>query len=97
MVLHLMQQREFIGGEAYEYYPLTKHIVRAIGVCGTRPTFKYTRIEITGTMERLASGETIEQLVAGYNGRVSQEAILEAMQLITSQFITSLPQLEPVG
>jgi uncharacterized protein (DUF433 family) len=94
-MLPLMREKEFVGNDIYEYYPLSNHVVRAIGVCGERPTFKYTRIEITGAMERLASGETIEQLVVGYNGRVTQEAIMEAMQLITTQFITSLPQLEP--
>ncbi len=34
---------ETIGGELYQYYPLGKHVVRAIGVCGGRPTFKFLR------------------------------------------------------
>jgi hypothetical protein len=38
---------EVVGGELYQYYPLGKHVVRALGVSGGRPTFKYTRIEIT--------------------------------------------------
>jgi uncharacterized protein (DUF433 family) len=74
---------EYVGGEIYQYYPLGKHIVRAVGVCGTRPTFKYTRIEITGTLERLAAGEDMDDIVSGYAGRVSHEAIAEAMQLVT--------------
>lgn len=72
---------ETVEGELYQYYPLGQHVVRAIGVCGERPAFKYTRIEITGTLERLAAGETIDELVAGYRGRVSREAIMEAMQV----------------
>ena len=36
---------ELVGGEPYEYYPLGDHIVRTIGVCGGRLTFKYTRID----------------------------------------------------
>jgi uncharacterized protein (DUF433 family) len=51
---------EVVGGELYQYYPLGKHVVRALGVSGGRPTFKYTRIEITGTLERLAAGEDID-------------------------------------
>lgn len=86
---------EIIGGEVYQYYPLGDHVVRAPGVCGGRPTFKYTRIEITGTLERLAAGEHIDDIVSGYRSRVSKEAILEATQLVTHQFIDSLPQLEP--
>ena len=49
---------EIVGGESYQYYPLGAYVVRVVGVCGGRPTFKYTRIEITGTLERLAAGES---------------------------------------
>lgn len=85
---------EMVGGELYQYYPLGNHVVRAIGVCGGRPTFKYTRIEITGTLERLAAGEGIEEIVKGYRGRVSREAIIEAVHLVNTQFIKTLPELE---
>ncbi len=85
---------ENIQGEPYRYYPLGEHIVRAVGVCGGRPTFKYTRIEIAGTLERLAAGETLDELVAGYRGRVSRSAIIEAIHLVTQRFIKSLPDLQ---
>jgi uncharacterized protein (DUF433 family) len=87
---------EIVGGEPYQYYPLGQHIVRAIGICGGRPTFKYTRIEIAGTLERLAAGETIDEIVEGYRGRVSCDAIHEALNLVTHRFIESLPELETV-
>ena len=86
---------EMIGGESYRYYPLSDFVVRAPDVCNGRPTFKYTRIEITGTIERLAAGEHIDNIVDGYAGRISKEAILEAAELMTIQFINSLPQIEP--
>ena len=88
---------EIVGGEPYLYYPLGDYIVRAMGGCGGRPTFKYTRIEITGTIERLAAGESLEAIVEGYGGRVSREAILEAVRVVTTQFLITLPELEPVG
>jgi uncharacterized protein (DUF433 family) len=84
---------EVVGGELYQYYPLGEHVVRAIGVCGGRPTFKYTRIEVTGTLERLAAGESLDDVVAGYRERVSREAILEAGRIVTKQFLTTLPEL----
>lgn len=87
---------ETVSGEVYQYYPLGEHVVRAIGVCGGRPTFKYTRIEITGAIERLAAGEHVEDVVQGYQGRVSREAILEAACLVTEQFLNALPTLESV-
>lgn len=83
---------EIVGGEPYQYYPLGEHVVRAVSVCGGRPTFKYTRIEITGTLERLAAGESIDDIVAGYRGRVSQAAIREAVELMTAQFLRTLPE-----
>lgn len=86
---------EIVGGEPYQYYPFGEHVVRAVGVCGGRPTFKYTRIEITGTLERLAAGESIDDIVAGYRGRVSHVAIREAVELMTAQFLRTLPELEP--
>ena len=85
---------EVLGGEPYQYYPLGDYVVRAVGVCGGRPTFKYTRIEITGTLDRLAAGENLEQIVEGYQGKVSREAVIEAVRLVTAQFINTLPKLE---
>lgn len=73
---------EIVGGESYQYYPLGDHVVRAIGVCGRRPTFKYTRIEIIGTLDRLAVGEHLDDIVKGYRGRVSREAVIEALQIV---------------
>jgi hypothetical protein len=33
-------------------------------------------------------------IVRGYRGRVSHEAIIEAIRLVTSQFIKTLPELK---
>ena len=79
---------EMVAGEPYQYYPLGEYVVRAPGVCGGRPTFKYTRIEITGALERLAAGEHADTIVAGYQGRVSHAALLEAAQIVTAQFLS---------
>ncbi len=88
---------EMVSGESYQYYPLGEYVVRAMGVCGGRPTFKYTRIEITGALERLAAGESIDEIVQGYRDRVPQAAIQEAARLVTTQFLKTMPDLEPVG
>ena len=73
---------ETIGGEPYRYVALGKYIVRAFGVCSERPTFKYTRIEVAGTLNRLAAGETLDSIITGYAGRVSQEAVQEALEIV---------------
>jgi uncharacterized protein (DUF433 family) len=73
--------REMVGGEWYEYFPLGKFVVSAPGVCRGRPTFKYTRIEVAGVLERLAAGHDIEALIRDSRGRLSREAIAEAAVL----------------
>jgi hypothetical protein len=47
---------ETVGGEPYEYYPLGEYVVIAPGVCGSEPTFKYTRINVEHALGRLAMG-----------------------------------------
>jgi len=71
---------ERVGDELYEYYPMGEHIVRAKGVCGGRPTFKYTRIEVSGILARLTT-ESIDAIVEDYEGRISRPAIVEAIQI----------------
>ena len=86
---------EVVNGELYQYYPLGEHVVRAPGVCGGRPTFKYTRIEVAGALDRLAAGEPLDAVVGGYGGRLSREAVLEALRVVTAGYLQALPELEP--
>ena len=72
---------EVVNGEVYQYHPLSEHVVRASGVCGGRPTFKYTRIEVAGVIDRLAAGEPLDEVIGGYRGRVSREAVMEARRM----------------
>jgi uncharacterized protein (DUF433 family) len=96
---------ESVKGEPYQYYPLGEHVVRAVGVCGGRPTFKYTRIEIAGTLDRLAVGESLDAIVAGYRGRVSREAVIEAIQVerhlpadgVVHSQVDALPDIKDVA
>lgn len=70
--------REQMGEEWYEYVALGKFVVSAPAVCRGRPTFKYTRIEVAGVLERLGAGHAVDDLVADSQGRLTQEAIAEA-------------------
>ena len=73
--------REIVGGEPYEYYTLGRYVVKAPGVCGGRPTFKYTRIEVKVVLDLIAAGVPLHELTENLQGRVSPEAIAEAMEL----------------
>jgi len=70
---------ELVGGESYEYYPLGEHIVRAPGVCGGRPTFKYTRIDVHHALGLLSGGWTVQRVAEAYKLPVA--AVQEAIQL----------------
>ena len=85
--------QETVGGELYEYYPLGEHIVRAPGVCGGRPTFKYTRIEVAFILDRIAQGKSVDYIIESYNDpRLTLAAIQEAMALARIAFMKS-PQV----
>ena len=76
--------REIVGGEPYEYYPVGHHIVVAPGVCGGRPTFKYTRIDVRHALSLLATGRTVEHVAHGYQLPVA--AVREALTLAAKAF-----------
>ncbi|MGH9833910.1 MAG: DUF433 domain-containing protein [Blastocatellia bacterium] len=71
--------REIVGGEIYEYYPVGRHIVVAPGVCGGRPTFKYTRIDVRHALGLLAAGRSIERIAEGY--KIPIAAVREALAI----------------
>ena len=88
--------QEMYGGELYEYYPLGKYVVSAPGVCGGRPTFKYTRLEVSAILALIASGETIEQVVQAYAlSRLTPEAVWEAIRLADQALVQSAEILQP--
>jgi len=90
--------REVRGGEPYEYFPLGKYVVAAPAVCGGRPTFKYTRLEVSLILSRIASGETIEQVIQAYFlSHLTPEAVREAIQLADLALVHSTETLQPVA
>ena len=76
--------REIVGGEPYEYYPVGRHIVIAPGVCGGRPTFKYTRIDVRHALSLLAAGQSVERVAQGY--QIPVAAVREALTLAAKAF-----------
>lgn len=88
---------EMYGGEPYEYYPLGQYIVIAPGVCGGRPTFKYTRLEASMILALLSAGDTIEQLVEAYSGSdLTDDAVREAIRLANQAFLQSTQHLQTI-
>src|ERR687888_1589934 len=87
---------EMYGNVPYEYYPLGQYIVAAPGVCGGRPTFKYTRLEIAGVLDLLAAGWTTEHILReDAESKLTPEAIAEAIRLAKEALVISTSIVEP--
>jgi uncharacterized protein (DUF433 family) len=90
--------REMVGGEWYEYVPLGEHVVAAPGVCGGRPTFKYTRLEVSVILDLLAAGYSVKDLLRKYSdSQISAAAIEEAVHLAKEALLHSPYILKPAA
>jgi len=58
-----------------------RHIVADSKICGGQPTFKGTRIMVWIVLEQLDRGLTWQEIVREWDGRVSEEAIGEAIAI----------------
>jgi len=88
-------QQEVVGDEAYRYFPLGKYVVAAPGICGGRPTFKYTRLEVSLILSRVAAGEPLDELIAAYaRSHLSREAVQEAIQLADAALMQAAQSLQ---
>ncbi len=58
--------REIYGGEPYKYYKLGRYIVSAPGICGGRPTFKYTRIDVRHALSLVSAGWPVEMVAKDF-------------------------------
>ncbi len=70
---------EEFGGREYAYVPLGEYVVAARGVCGGRPTIKYTRLDARHIIGMLRAGELPEQIARNHS--ISADAIAEAEKL----------------
>lgn len=88
--------REMYGGEPYEHYSLGKYVVAAPGVCGGRPTFKYTRLEVSVILSVIAAGQTVQQVVQAYSrSHLTPAAVREAIRLADKALLQSARILQP--
>jgi uncharacterized protein (DUF433 family) len=87
---------ETVGDAPYDYYPIGKYVVAAPNVCGGRPTFKYTRLEVAVVLDLLAAGWTIERLVHEYaQSHLTPAAITEAVRLAKEALVSTATVVQP--
>ena len=76
---------------------LGKFIVADPRICHGKLTYKGTRIMVWQVLEALADGESVDQLVRAWGGRVSKPAILETIRLAGSMLLDSHGRLRQNG
>ena len=60
---------------------LGRHIVADPQICGGQPTFKNTRIMVWIVLEQVEEGLSWDEIVGEWDGKVSPEAISEAIAI----------------
>lgn len=94
----LQRVREQVGEEIYEYIPLGQYVVIAPDICGGRPTFKYTRLEVSVVLALLAAGDTVDQILNDYAASyLTREAVQEAIRLAETAFTQSAQAIYPLA
>lgn len=66
---------------------LGEFVVADPQICHGKPTYKGTRIMVWQILEALADGESVEQVVRAWGGRVSKAAVLETIHLAGSALL----------
>ena len=60
---------------------LGRHVIADSRICSGQPTFKGTRVMVWIVLEQLDEGLTWDQIVREWDGKVSKDAIAEAIAI----------------
>jgi uncharacterized protein (DUF433 family) len=73
--------------------PMGRFIVVDKRICHGQATFRGTRIMVADVLEQVASGMAWEVIVEEWRGKVSREAIAEAVRLAREALLDQTPDL----
>lgn len=65
-------------------------------ICHGQATFRGTRILVADVLEQVASGMAWEAIVEEWRGKVSHQAIAEAVRLAREALLAQTPDLERI-
>lgn len=72
---------------------LGRYIVADPDICHGEPTFRGTRILVGDVLEQIANGMDWEAIIEEWRGKVTREAIAEAIRLAREALISHTPEL----
>lgn len=64
-----------------------RYIISDPDICHGKPTFRGTRILVADVLEQIAEGLAWETIVEEWRGRITKEAIAEAVNLSRKAFL----------
>ena len=71
--------------------PVGRYIVTDKRVCHGQPVFRGTRVLVADILDQVASGMAWDAIVEEWRGKVSHEAIAEAIRLAREALIAHMP------
>lgn len=70
-----------------------RYIIADPEICHGKPTFRGTRIMVWQVLEQVASGMAWETIEEEWRGKVTKQAIAEAVQLASQAFVEHADEL----
>lgn len=71
-----------------------RYIVADPQICHGQPTFRGTRIMVADVLEQVAMGRDWESITLAWGGKVSKEAIAEALMVARQAFVDHVRQIQ---
>jgi uncharacterized protein (DUF433 family) len=71
---------------------LGRYVVADPEICHGKPTFRGTRILVADVLEQVAEGLAWETIIEEWRGRVTLEAIAEAVRLARQSFLAHVDE-----
>lgn len=73
---------------------LGRYVVSDPDICHGEPSFRGTRILVADVLEQIANGMDWQAIIEEWCGKLSREAIAEAVRLAREALITHNPELK---
>ena len=72
---------------------LGRYIMADPDICHGEPTFRGTRILVADVLDQIANGMAWEAIIEEWRGKLTREAIAEAVRLAREALIAHTPEL----
>ena len=72
---------------------LGRYIMADPDICHGEPTFRGTRILVADVLDQIANGMDWESIIEEWRGKLTREAIAEAVRLAREALIAHTPEL----